>query len=62
MSTREHTNEYFNGRSFMVLCAVMLMAVTFVALVTGIQPPAPQGHGIFFTPPYRQWSTCCACW
>ena len=49
MSTREHTNEYFNGRSFMVLCAVMLMAVTFVALGSGIQPPSPQGHGIFFT-------------
>lgn len=49
MTTHEHTNEYFNGRSFMVLCAVLLVAVTFAALVSGIQPPAAQGHGIFFS-------------
>lgn len=49
MSTHEYTNEYFNGRSFMVLCAVLLVAVAFAAVALGIQPPVTQGHGVFFS-------------
>ena len=49
MAKREHINEYFNGRSFMVLCAVWLVAVTVAALALGVEPPAHQGQGFFFS-------------
>ena len=49
MAKREHINEYFNGRSFMVLCAILLLMATFAASVLGIEPPTTQGNGIFFT-------------
>ena len=49
MSSREHINEYFNGRSFMVLCAVWLVAVTIAALALGVEAPTNQGQGIFFS-------------
>lgn len=49
MAKREHINEYFNGRSFMVLCAVWLVAVTVAALALGVKPPTNQGQGIFFS-------------
>ena len=49
MSVREHINEYFNGRSFMLLCALALVAVTALSLVMGIEPAAVEGKGIFFS-------------
>jgi hypothetical protein len=49
MTTREHINEYFNGRPFMVLCALALMAATVMALSMGVKPLATDGTGIFFS-------------
>lgn len=49
MTTSEHINEYFNGKAFMLLCAVALVAVTAVALVMGVEPAPIQGKGIFFS-------------
>ena len=49
MSTREHINEYFNGRPFALLCALALMAMSAVALSSGLQPPTGHSAGIFFT-------------
>jgi hypothetical protein len=48
MTTREHINEYFNGRPFMILCALALMVATAVALSMGVQPQAGESTGIFF--------------
>lgn len=49
MTTREHINEYFNGRPFMFLCALALMAATAIALSMGVQPQADENTGIFFS-------------
>lgn len=49
MTTREHINEYFNSKSFMVLCALVLIATAVVARLWGITPPADDTTGIFFT-------------
>jgi hypothetical protein len=49
MTTREHINEYFNGRSFMVLCTVMLVAVATLALSFGVKPLADKGSGLLFS-------------
>ena len=49
MTRSEHINEYFNGRGFMLFCALMLVAVTIVALAIGVEPTNIQGEGIFFT-------------
>ena len=49
MTTREHINEYFNGKPFMVLCALALMVATAVAVSMGVQPQAYENTGIFFT-------------
>ena len=49
MTSREHINEYFNGRSFMVLCALALVVAAFAAKAFGIQPPMVEGHGVFFS-------------
>lgn len=49
MTTREHINEHYNGRGFMALSAIALVAATIVALWAGIQAPSVEGHGIFFT-------------
>ena len=49
MTTREHINEYFNGKPFMVLCALALMVATAVAVSMGVQPQADENTGIFFT-------------
>ena len=49
MSTREHINEYFNGRSFMVLCSLALVAAAALAVSSGVQSPVVEGHGIFFS-------------
>ena len=49
MTTREHINEYFNGRSFMVLCALALVITAFVARALGVSPPSVEGHGVFFS-------------
>ena len=48
MTTREHINDYFNGRPFMVLCALALMAATAVALSMGVQPAHADSTGLFF--------------
>lgn len=49
MSASEHINEYFNGKSFMLLCALALVAVTAVSLTLGIEPSSIQGEGLFFS-------------
>ena len=49
MSTREHTNEYFNGQPFMFLCALALIVATVVALSMGVQPPSAESTGLFFS-------------
>ena len=49
MAAREHINDYFNGRPFMTLCALALVAVTLVALSMGVQPQASESTGFFFT-------------
>lgn len=49
MTTREHINEYFNGRSFMVLCTVMLVAVAALAMSFGVKPLADKGNGLLFS-------------
>lgn len=48
MTAREHINEYFNGRPFMTLTALLLLAVTAIALSLGVEPPHVHGNGIFF--------------
>lgn len=49
MAAREHINEYFNGRPFMILCALALMVATIVALAMGVQPVAGDSRGVFFS-------------
>jgi hypothetical protein len=49
MTTREHTNEYFNGQPFMFLCALALIVATVVALSMGVQPPSGDSTGLFFS-------------
>ena len=49
MSTREHINEYFNGRSFMVLCSLALVAAAALAVSSGVRSTEVEGHGIFFS-------------
>ena len=49
MTTREHTNEYFNGQPFMFLCALALIVATVVAQSLGIQPPSADSTGLFFS-------------
>ncbi len=49
MTAREHINEYFNGRPFMVLCALALMAATAIAWTMGVKPASTSGTGIFFS-------------
>ena len=49
MSAREHINEYFNGRAFMLLCALALVAVTAVSLSLGVAPSPIQGKGVFYS-------------
>ena len=49
MTTREHTNEYFNGQPFMFLCALALIVATVVALSMGVQAPSADSTGLFFS-------------
>lgn len=49
MSTREHINEYFNGRPFMILCGLLLMLATAMCLAMGVEPAAGGSTGVFFT-------------
>lgn len=49
MATREHINEYFNGQSFMVLCAVALVMTALAATAMGIESPTHEGNGVFFS-------------
>ena len=49
MTTREHINEYFNGRPFMILCALALMVATVVAVMLGVRPVTTDGNGMFFS-------------
>ncbi len=49
MARNESINEYFNARSFMLLCALALVAVTAVAWALGVEPISIQGQGIFFS-------------
>jgi len=48
MTTRDRINEYFNGRPFMLLSALVLVAVAVVALSMGVKPIQVQGSGFFF--------------
>lgn len=47
--TREHINEYFNGRPFMLLCALAMVATAVMALSLGIGPAVSHDNGIFFS-------------
>lgn len=49
MTGREHINEYFNSRAFMMLSALMLIAAAAVALTMGVVPHADDSSGIFFS-------------
>ena len=49
MTTHEHTNEYFNGRPFLLLCALALIVATVVALLMGVQPPSADSTGLLFS-------------
>lgn len=49
MTGREHINEYFNGRPFMILCALAFMTVTTIAVSMGIQPSSVTSKGLLFT-------------
>lgn len=49
MTAREHINEYFNSRAFMVLCAVALVVTAAVSLSLGVKPASASGTGIFFS-------------
>ena len=49
MSRQDHINEYFNGRAFMVLCAVALVVSAAAALSLGVQPSSTSENGVFFT-------------
>lgn len=48
MTAREHINDYFNGRAFMVLSAVMLIVAAAAALVMGVAPASSAESGMFF--------------
>lgn len=49
MASREHINEYFNGKPFMVLCALALTLTVFVACGLGLEPSTSNDKGIFFS-------------
>ena len=49
MTGSEHINEYFNGRAFMVLSAVMLVVTAALALSMGCPPPSVGVNGAFFS-------------
>ena len=49
MTTREHINEYFNSRAFMVLSAIALVVMAAVAVTMGVQPVDADGSGTFFS-------------
>lgn len=49
MAMHEHINEYFNGKPFMVLCALVLTITTFIACGLGIKPAATDNTGFFFS-------------
>ena len=49
MAWREHINEYFNGRPFMLLSALALVVATIVAVSMGIQPAPAVSSGILFS-------------
>lgn len=49
MTGSEHINEYFNGRAFMVLSAVMLVVTAALALSMGCPPPSVGENGAFFS-------------
>lgn len=49
MARQDHINDYFNGRTFMVLCAVALVVTAAVALSLGVQPCHTSENGVFFT-------------
>lgn len=49
MARREHINDYFNGQTFMVLCAVALVMTAAVALTMGIRPAHAIENGALFT-------------
>ena len=48
MTAREHINEYFNSGAFMVLSALALVTMAFVAVTMGLQPVAADNIGAFF--------------
>ena len=49
MTAHEHINEYFNGKPFMVLCALALIVATIVALMWGVHSAQAEGQGLFFS-------------
>ena len=49
MTGKEHINEYFNGRPFMILCVLALMLAAAVAWSLGVTPHNDEASGIFFS-------------
>lgn len=49
MNASGQINEYFNGRPFMILCALALAVAVVISLSMGLQPSVGQGTGVFFT-------------
>lgn len=49
MARQDQINEYFNGRAFMVLCAVALVVSAAAAVSLGVQPSLASENGAFFT-------------
>lgn len=48
MTAREHINEYFNSRAFMVLSALALVTMSIVAVTMGGRPVAADNMGAIF--------------
>ena len=49
MAVKEHINEYFNSRAFMVLSAVALVVTAALALAMGVAPVPSDDAGMFFS-------------
>lgn len=49
MTAREHINDYFNSKAFMVLSAVALVVTAALALAMGVAPVPGDNAGMFFS-------------
>jgi len=44
----EHINDYFNGRPFLLLCSLAMVAVSVMAVAVGVQPHQVEETGLLF--------------